>query len=124
MKNPHAVQGAGASNRLASRHEVPTSLTSQIQPPVPDAVSVFAPWAGEQEKLLRRRLRNAWTIASARGARSRSGNARQLYWQVAMVASEWTFARASLADLKDIADGLVRMFVAANVFERVEGPDA
>jgi hypothetical protein len=120
MKNPHAMQGAGASNAVASRREVPSLIAPKIQPR-PDPVDVFTPWADDEEKALRRRLRDALNISTARATRSPSGHARQLWWQVSQIACDWVTLPADKADLRDIANSLVRMFQAANTFERLEG---
>lgn len=98
--------------------------SSQPESAALDSIDVFMPWADAEEKALRRRLRDAWQISTARATRSQSRNARQLWWQVSQVATQWTTKRASKADLKDIADSLVRMFMAAAAFERIEVCDA
>ncbi len=123
MKNPHAVQGAGASNGLASRHEVPSRTASQIQPTPADAISVFAPWAGPDDRPLRLRLHRAQTVATARATRSRHGRARILYWLAADLAGERTFARTSPDDLKDTLAALARLFLTAGWIERSEASD-
>lgn len=119
MRNPHA-ESAGASDQLARRSQGSTRQTPDTQPPL-DAIDVFAPGADDDEKALRRRLARAQATGSARAVRSRSDNARCLWWQVAQVASAWTFARASKDDLADILRAASMMFCAANVFERIEG---
>jgi hypothetical protein len=117
------IGGKGSAVLLGGEQCELTSSALEIQPR-PDPVEIFTPWADEEEKALRRRLRTAWNISTARATRSPSGNARQLWWQVAQVASDWVTKHASKTDLKDVADSLVRMFMAANTFERLEVCDA
>ena len=89
---------------------------------VADPIDAFMPWVGDEERALRQRLHRAWTIGAAKAAVAVSDNARILYWQASQIASDWTFKRAPAADLKDIADSLVRMFMAAATIERIEVP--
>jgi len=118
MRNPPTLRARGASNRLVG-HEDPTHNAAQTQPPL-DAIDVFAPGADDDEKALRRRLARAQATGSARAVRSRSDDACSLFWQVAQVASAWTFARATKDDLEDILRAASMMFCAANTFERLE----
>ncbi|MBV9528203.1 MAG: hypothetical protein JOZ79_07570, partial [Sphingomonas sp.] len=39
-------------------------------------VDVFAPWAGAEERALRRRIHRAQTVAAAKAVRERNGRAR------------------------------------------------
>jgi hypothetical protein len=117
---PRRMGGKGSAVQLGGERQEPNNNLRETQPAL-DAIGTFMPWIGKEERALRKRLHNAWTIASARASRSDSGNARTLYWTAALVASEWTFARSDLEDLKDIADALVRLFLAAGTLERVEG---
>ncbi len=89
-----------------------------------DPIDIFAPGADDTEKHLRRRLARAQATGSARAMRSKSDDARCLWWQVAQVASAWTFARADKEVLEDILRACSQMFCAANVFERIEGGNA
>lgn len=86
-----------------------------------DPVSLFVPQAGIEERKLRQRLHNARTIASVKAVAAVSDNARSLYWAVNDVASVWTFGRATVEDLKSIADAMVRLFLVAGELERIEG---
>ena len=117
MRNPRTV--AGASDQLTRRDEVSTPHVPSTQPQL-DPIDIFAPGADEAEKSLRRRLARAQSIGSARAVRSHSDDARCLWWQVAQVASAWTFARASKDDLVDVLHACSQIFCAANVFERLE----
>lgn len=87
-----------------------------------DPVDTFMPWIDEEEKALRQRLHRALTISAARAPTAVSKSARALYWQCNLVAAEWAFKRAPAADLEDIANALVRLFMAAGALERIEGP--
>ena len=92
--------------------------------PILDPIEALRPWGTPEEKALRRRLHKAWALGAAKATNTKSGAGRQLYWLTAQVASDWTFAPRSEADLKEMADCLVRLFMCANVFERLEGPAA
>lgn len=122
--SPRRMGGEGSGVQLGGEQQEPTPITLEPQA-IPtleaDPIGVFAPGAGPEERALRKRLHNAWTISSARASRSKSDTARALWWQVSLAASEWTFARSSNADLKDVADALARVFLAASAFERIEG---
>lgn len=120
MRNPSGQ--AGASDRLARRSNEATSL-EQAEPQRLDPIVVFAPWAAEGEKALRRRIHRAQGAATARATRSRHGRARQIYWLAAALASDWTFQRAPITDLSEILAALARLFLTAGVIERLEAPD-
>jgi hypothetical protein len=119
MQRPHA-QGAG-----------PVSLGSDAHPSTPktppqqrlDPIDVFAPWADDDEKALRRRIHRAQAAATTRASRSRHGRARQLYWWAATLAADWQFQRAPITDLSEILAGLARIFLTAGMIERLEAPD-
>lgn len=116
--SPRGARGGSAVHHGDERQE-PTQSPLKPQPK-PDAIDLFAPGADDAEKNLRRRLARAQATGSARATRSRSDDARCLWWQVAQVASAWTFARASKDDLVDVLRAVSMMFCAANVFERLE----
>lgn len=88
--------------------------------PMLDPIETLRPWGTPEEKTLRRRLHNAWAMGASKATHARSGAGRQLYWLTAQVASDWTFSRHSEADLKEMTDCLVRLFMCAGVFERLE----
>lgn len=88
------------------------------------AVDVFAPWATDEERRLRRRIHNAGTIATARATREPNGSARSLYYTAAELAYRWVFRRVEKAgDLERILWGLNQIFLAADHVIQVEGPD-
>lgn len=97
---------------------VENDLSSRI---ASDPVAMFVPWAAELERKLRRRLHNARNIAAARAVSTKSDNACSLYWMVNEVASAWVFAPATEEQLLDILDGLTRLFLVADMFQRIEG---
>ena len=89
-----------------------------------DPIGLFMPWIGESERSLRRRLLKARNLASARAPACRSQRARTLLWMANEAAAEWMLAPADPEDLKQLADGLVRLFTVAGTFERLEAVDA
>jgi Ni,Fe-hydrogenase III component G len=93
------------------------------QPAPADAVTVFAPWCGEAERALRIRIHRARDSATARGTRSRHGDARTIYWIAAQIASAWVFARASEDSLKETIGNLASLFLVAGWIERTEAAD-
>lgn len=99
-------------------------MTSKQSMVAKDPIALFMPAAGPEERQLRQRLHNARVISSARAMTAVSEHARQLYWVVNEVASIWVFAPASTEELKDIADGLVKLFMTAATFDRIEGERA
>ncbi|MEA1015600.1 hypothetical protein [Sphingosinicella sp. LY1275] len=96
---------------------------SVVVPITSDPVRTFVPWAGDEERKLRQRLLKAQSFASARVMRSRSPKARALLWMIIETAGEWAFAPASCGDLKDVADGLVRLVLVVETFEMLETAD-
>lgn len=88
---------------------------------IADEVRVFRPGDSAATIALRVRLRKAQTYASARAARTQSETARAILWIVADVASGWTFHPTDDDTLKDVADALVRLVLAASTFERLDG---
>lgn len=92
--------------------------------PPPDWVRHHAPWAGEAELALRRRLHRAATIAQARAQDEKNGTARELYWVAAMTAGSWTFRRVeNLDSLERILRAINQLFVGADNIRQEEGPD-
>ena len=88
-----------------------------------DPIEAMRPWGTPTEKALRRRLHKSWHLSAAGAARAQSGAARTILWIIAQAASDWTFAVHSEEEMKDMADTLVRLFVCANAFERLERPE-
>lgn len=120
MRNPRGQ--AGASDQLARRSQASTPEKPDHQPPL-DAVSVFAPWAGPEERQLRVRIHKARDVAQARAGRSRHGRARSIYWIASQFSSDWVFQRAALDDLEEVINGLTWLFLFAGLVERLEAPD-
>jgi hypothetical protein len=89
-----------------------------------DAVGVFAPWAGADERALRIRIHRARDSATARATRCKHGDARTIYWIAAQLASARVFARMPNEELKETIDNLARLFLVAGWIERTDSPDA
>jgi hypothetical protein len=89
-------------------------------PPKIDAMSAFMPWASEGEQDMRRRLRLCRELAAKRATYSKCDRARGLFWDANQAASEHTHAIVPLERLKDVRDACLRLFMAANAFERWE----
>ena len=86
-----------------------------------DAIETFMPWEPEDKKDMRRRLHKCRDIAAKRATYSECGAARALFWDANQAASEHLYApKASLERLKDVRDTCLRLFQAANAFERWE----
>lgn len=88
-----------------------------------DAISVFAPWAGPDDRPLRVRLQRAGAAAAARATRSKHGKARVLFWTAADIAHERTLARVGVDHLTDGIAAISYIFLAAGIVERTEAPD-
>lgn len=104
---------------VGPRHPEPTETAAE---PL-DAIRVFAPWSGDEERALRLRIYKARDIAQARAARSKHGRARAIYWTAAQMAGDWVFQRAPTDDLNEILAALSRLFLVTSAIERLEAPD-
>jgi hypothetical protein len=93
-----------------------------LSPMITDPIRTFLPGVDDEEHLLRCRLVKAHNIASSRFRLTANPRARELFGLIQEASSDWKFAPASKEHLKDIADALVRLFMAAQSFERLEGP--
>jgi hypothetical protein len=90
-----------------------------------DAVAVFAPWAGAEERALRVRIHKAQTIALKRAALERNGRGRSLYYVAAELAAAWVYQRVDdRALLERVLWALCQIFMAAGHIVVVEGADA
>ena len=89
--------------------------------PVLDPVTTFRPWEEPEIQRLRRRLHNAAIISAARAVGATAESARFRYWSINRSAMDWLFAHASQNDLLAIANALLREFLSADTFERLEG---
>ena len=85
-----------------------------------DPVTVFAPWASDDERELRRRIHRAQTVAVARASREEHDDARYLYYLAGQVASEWLFRRVDRGQLERVLWGLNQLFLAADHFRQAE----
>lgn len=86
-----------------------------------DAIGALRFWESPDLLNARRRLGNAATISAARAVGARSGRARERFWAINEAANAWLFAAATAEDLFAVADALVREFLSAGLFERLEG---
>ena len=116
---PSRMGGQGSDVHASERRD-PNKIRTESQPAL-DPINALRPWGTPEEKALRRRLHKAWSIGAARATSAQSGSARSIFWLAAQTASDWTFAPRSEADLKEMADCLVRLFLCAGAFERLEG---
>jgi len=89
-----------------------------------DPIDTFMPWADDDEKALRKRVRWMHHAAGARGERSPSGNARTAFWLAAQTASAWTTARANKDELWLVLNTCSQLLMAGNNYELLEGGDA
>lgn len=126
-RNRHPATGSGSSVQLGGERTEPTPKRQIAQrndcQPAMDAISVFAPWSGPEDRPLRMRLHRAGTAAVARATRSKHGNARQVFWLAAQMAQARTFARVDVDHLQDGIAAVSYLFLAANIIERTELPD-
>ncbi len=77
------------------------------------------------DKLKQRERLHSYLLASARlGRRARSERAKGRWMAINETAAAYLWASASTDNLKDIADALTREALAAQAFERIEGPNA
>jgi hypothetical protein len=90
---------------------------------ISDPIRTFLPGADDEEHMLRCRLVKACNIGSSRAVMTRHQHARELFGLIRDVAGNWKLSPASKEQLKDMADTLVRLFMAATAFERLEAPD-
>ena len=116
-------EGTGSGVHCGEQREPKLHQRSAQDGPI-DAVGVFAPWAGADERALRVRIHRARDSATARATRCKHGEARTLYWIAAQMASARVFARMPNEELTDTIDNLARLFLVAGWLERTEAPDA
>jgi hypothetical protein len=105
MRNPHAA-GAGASNWPVSRDEVSTRKTLQTQPC--HEVDTWAPWSTAGERAQRLRLYQSRDICGARAART-DGWTHLVFKAAEELAGDYVWRRSTEAELRCVADSIVRM---------------
>jgi hypothetical protein len=81
------------------------------------------PWATEPQREVRNRLFRAQQFSARRARETESPTARQLLWLLNETAAAHATATGTVEQLTDIADTLIRLALAANGFERMEGCD-
>src|SRR5688572_7745578 len=119
MDRPSRTGGQGdVRSGSEPAHHSPKSAQPQ-QSAIANQIRLHRPGDSEATIAVRCRLRKAQTFASVRAVRTQSDTARALRWMIAHEATAWTFAPADDETLKDIANALLGLERAANVFERV-----
>jgi len=86
-----------------------------------DPIEAFRSWESDAKKAVRRRLMKGITLSALGAVRAKSDAARRLYWEANGIANQWCFAVATVADLTDIANAVVRLFMTAGAIERLDG---
>lgn len=92
-------------------------------PPNLDPIRTFLPGRPETEYALRRRIHRAQAACTSRATRSDRWRARAILWIAAQAAADWQFKATSEEELADIITALTQLTLAANIIERLEGPD-
>lgn len=113
-----------ASRSNEDLRSVATASNQKCQGSALDAITRFAPWAGEAERSLRIRIHRARDTATARATRCRHIDARTIYWIAADIASGRVFARMPNEHLQEAIQNLARLFLVAGWIERVEASNA
>lgn len=119
-ENRRPSQGDGSDVQLGGEQRSLNPIRPEPQP-ASDRVSVFMPWLGNEERDMRIRLDRCQSLGARRATTTNSDTARMLFWTASQAASAWVFAPASLGDLTDVRNACLKLFCAANGFERVEG---
>ena len=83
------------------------------------AMAAIFPWEAETKQRTRERLLTVQRLASNRALASRNTMARALFWDAATAAANRVFIPGDEADLRELADALVRLMMVAGVFERL-----
>ena len=86
-----------------------------------DPIGLLMPWTGKEERWLRNRLLIAQQRASCRALAAKSPAARSLFWLIVDTAAGQVTTPASCECLRELREGLLRLFCVADMFERREG---
>ena len=82
--------------------------------------SPFSSATDDRTLVARKRLLKAQQLAVVRVSSSSGSEAAAIVFSlVTQLAAHWAFAPASCQDLEDVVDALLRLFLAANTFERL-----
>jgi deoxyribodipyrimidine photolyase len=79
------------------------------------------PWVEGDERWLRNRLLMAQQLALTRSLTAQSPTAYALFLLIHETAAAHATAPASRANLRELREGLQRLFLVADMFERREG---
>ena len=90
------------------------------KPERPDAVALYVPGAGPEERTLRLRIHRARDFACARAGRSSHPYARAVYQLIEDIASDLVFTRSNEGKLFGTINVLALLIRAANAFEELE----
>ncbi len=119
MKQEPRAIGARAPDVHGSERSELNSNLPQSQLEI-DPIGMMMPWLTPAEKDMRIRLRRCQTLGSSRATSTKCDRARALLWMAAQAAAEATFAPASISDLREVRNACLRLFLAADAFERIE----
>lgn len=87
-----------------------------------DAIASLMPWLEEgEERQIRNGLLQIQRLSATRARAARSSTARDLFWTANATAAALATAPVSMDVLRDVHAGLIRLGMAANMFERLEG---
>lgn len=86
-----------------------------------DPAGQMMSWTEGDERVLRNRLLRSQQYSARRARATRSETARRLLWLLNETAAAHATAPATVEELEDVADTLVRLALVANGFERWEG---
>lgn len=97
---------------------------SAASPAMTSPVKVLMPWADGAELALRERLHKARDLSASRAvAAAGYARSRALFWMIADLCTEWVVSPASVADLEDLTNAILRLFMVADALQRLEAPD-
>lgn len=86
-----------------------------------DAIAGLMPWLEEgEERRIRNGLLQVQQLSATRARAARSSTARDFFWTANATAAALVTAPASMEVLRDVHAGLIRLGMAANMFERLE----
>jgi hypothetical protein len=77
------------------------------------------PWSGAGERELRNGLLRFLQCSATRARAAQSATARELYWLINETAAKFATAPAGAEMLKDVRDGLIRLAMVADMYERL-----
>jgi hypothetical protein len=87
----------------------------------PVSSHAFRPWEAPEKLALRDRLLKCQRLAASRAASSSSANAASIYWMACDYAGRSAHATASIERLEEDRLCLVRLLLAGNACEAMDG---